>query len=118
MVSDTGGNGRETLSYISYRKRRRTNGYRLGGSRNDGLPTIDVTALAWQASATCATSDPELFFPEGPVHPYAVRLCRECPVMPECLEFALADPRLHGIWGGTTGEERHRIRDRARGRAG
>jgi hypothetical protein len=33
-------------------------------------------------------------------------LCRRCLVREECLEFALTDPTLVGIFGGTTERER------------
>lgn len=36
--------------------------------------------------------------------------CAGCPVRSECLETALADPGLRGVWGGTTVRERHKIR--------
>jgi WhiB family redox-sensing transcriptional regulator len=44
----------------------------------------------------------------------ARRLCGGCPVRQECLETALADPDLTGMWGGTTPVERRQMR---RGRA-
>src|SRR5690606_9161462 len=40
----------------------------------------------------------------------AKAVCATCPVMSECLEYALAEQVQHGIWGGTTAEERTRIR--------
>lgn len=40
----------------------------------------------------------------------ATRNCRGCPSAIPCLEFALADPELDGVWGGTTTEQRHRMR--------
>ena len=48
----------------------------------------------------------------------AVRaLCAECPVRQECLEAALADESLVGLWGGTTELERREIRRRGRAAA-
>lgn len=40
----------------------------------------------------------------------ATRNCAGCPVATDCLTYALADPELLGIWGGTTTQERNRIR--------
>jgi WhiB family transcriptional regulator, redox-sensing transcriptional regulator len=37
-------------------------------------------------------------------------LCEGCPVRQECLETALADDSLVGLWGGTTDAERREIR--------
>jgi WhiB family redox-sensing transcriptional regulator len=39
-------------------------------------------------------------------------LCATCPVRVECLEYALADESLTGLWGGTTDTERRMIRRR------
>jgi Transcription factor WhiB len=36
--------------------------------------------------------------------------CAECPVRTECLRYALADPDLVGVWGGTTGAMRRDMR--------
>jgi WhiB family transcriptional regulator, redox-sensing transcriptional regulator len=41
-------------------------------------------------------------------------LCDDCPVRRDCLEVALADDLLVGLWGGTTDADR---RERRRGRA-
>jgi WhiB family redox-sensing transcriptional regulator len=37
--------------------------------------------------------------------------CGRCPVRSKCLEFA-QDNAVYGIWGGTTVQERQRIRRR------
>jgi WhiB family transcriptional regulator, redox-sensing transcriptional regulator len=39
-------------------------------------------------------------------------LCADCPVRQECLEAALTDTDLMGLWGGTTETERREIRRR------
>ena len=36
-----------------------------------------------------------------------------CPVRDECLDYALADPSLQGVWGGRTDAERRVLRHRA-----
>ena len=41
-------------------------------------------------------------------HP-AKAFCRPCPVRDDCLEVALTDPTLKGVWGGRTARERRRI---------
>lgn len=40
----------------------------------------------------------------------AKQVCRRCPEKKPCLEYALADPRLIGVWGGTTRRDREGIR--------
>lgn len=61
----------------------------------------------------CRDEDPELFFPlpreanYGGAAEKAKSVCRRCPVGAECLQWALGSPTaLHGVWGGTTEEER------------
>jgi hypothetical protein len=59
--------------------------------------------------------DTELFFPEGTPTREARRACASCPVVSQCLEYAL-DWGVIGIWGGTTMRERRKIlRDRNEG---
>jgi WhiB family redox-sensing transcriptional regulator len=56
--------------------------------------------------------DPELFFPVSATGKSleqateAKRICAGCRVQRECLSFALRTLQAHGIWGGTTEEER------------
>lgn len=40
----------------------------------------------------------------------AKRLCDGCPVKNACLSYALTDPELRGIWGGTTTADRVKLR--------
>jgi WhiB family redox-sensing transcriptional regulator len=44
----------------------------------------------------------------------AKTVCARCEVRGECLAFALATRQLHGIWGGTSPEERTVLRNKAR----
>lgn len=37
---------------------------------------------------------------------YAKSLCANCDVIDQCLKFAIDNNIQHGIWGGTTPEER------------
>ncbi len=41
----------------------------------------------------------------------AIDICRKCPVLTQCLEYALRHPEsaAYGIWGGTTDAQRRRI---------
>jgi WhiB family redox-sensing transcriptional regulator len=73
-------------------------------------------ATNWRASGACLHSDPDLFFPissagrAGEQIAQAKAICSRCPVRRECLEFAYANAPVHGIWGGTTLEERQQAR--------
>lgn len=70
---------------------------------------------AWRTRAACRREDPELFFPVGTAGParlqaeQAKAVCRRCQVTAECLTWAVRTGQQHGIWGGTTAEERRRI---------
>lgn len=61
--------------------------------------------------APCASADPDAWFStdKGDIG-YAKRVCGECPFKQECLEFAMQDPELHGVWGGKTRLERAKSR--------
>lgn len=68
----------------------------------------------WQEQAACKQADPDLFFPErGSPGDSAKRVCVNCAVRLECLEYALANSERYGIWGGLTERERTRLRRRA-----
>lgn len=57
---------------------------------------------------------PELFFPEDIPDPEkrelsikaAKKICKRCPIMTECLTYALESNQRWGVWGGTEGHER------------
>ena len=64
----------------------------------------------WWDSAVCAQTDPELFFPEKGLRPREAKaVCARCPVRAECLEDALTQDRVYGVWGGTTERERRKL---------
>ena len=80
--------------------------------------------MTWRDRASCADTDPEVFFlgygsPRRglgrlsvTVKARALELCVGCPVMAECLGYALSMPVAadFGIWGGTTANQRIRLR--------
>jgi WhiB family redox-sensing transcriptional regulator len=75
-------------------------------------------APEWRASGACLTADPDLFFPIATGHVAAKQItkaqqvCARCGVRQQCLEFAMRTGEAHGIWGGTTPEDRTRARRR------
>lgn len=80
------------------------------------IRTHDWDADHWRSRSICRDSNPDLFFPIGTTGQAleqieaAKAICAECPVRQECLEFALATNQESGVWGGTTDEERRRLR--------
>ena len=76
--------------------------------------TDEDSALAWQADALCAQTDPEAFFPEkGGSTREAKKVCIGCEVRAECLEYALKNDERFGIWGGLSERERRKLKRRA-----
>jgi WhiB family redox-sensing transcriptional regulator len=66
--------------------------------------------------------DPEIFFPDdermkpsevAQATAAAKKICHSCNYISECLEYAVLN-KEDGIWGGTTKQERRRIRARRR----
>ncbi len=86
---------------------------------SDGTPAnlIDLIhgpGVDWQNFANCQSTDPEAFFPEkGQPGEDARRICRNCIVRADCLEYALAADEQFGVWGGMTERERRRLKRRA-----
>ncbi|MEU0965798.1 WhiB family transcriptional regulator [Streptomyces sp. NPDC005917] len=86
--------------------------------------------MSWREVASCRDGDPDLFFPIGhsDCGPTLVQIgeakavCRRCPVMQQCLAWALDAHPVEGIWGGTTENERRSMRrslmDRSRQASG
>lgn len=76
----------------------------------------------WRSSAACMSADPDLFFPISSAGPalsqvaQAKAICGSCQVRQACLDFALATGQVHGVWGGTTEEERQLLRLRSQPR--
>jgi hypothetical protein len=66
--------------------------------------------------ALCAEIDPELFFPpkgQFPETQNPKKICNRCEIKQKCLDYALKDPELKGIWGGTNEPDRYKIRNRS-----
>jgi len=64
----------------------------------------------WQLDGACRTApDAAIFFP-SPGDTEALRaakaMCGGCPVVQECLEYALGNNERYGIWGGKSTRER------------
>lgn len=74
----------------------------------------------WRDDAECRSPfyDPEQWFPGGTTGPWipqiedAKAVCRSCPVMATCRQWALDNRQEGGIWGGMTEQDRANWRRR------
>ena len=65
----------------------------------------------WRARSACAAVEPSTFFPDAEGRPdAALAMCQKCSVAGHCLAAALTTAEPEGVWGGTTPEERRRMR--------
>jgi WhiB family redox-sensing transcriptional regulator len=70
----------------------------------------------WRHDAACRDEDPELFFPVGSSSPalrqeiQAKAVCSGCLVRVECLSWALVAGERDGVWGGTSEDDRRKMR--------
>ena len=72
-------------------------------------------SLAWHDRAACRNVQTDVFFPgrgDRKRIRVALEYCETCPVIFECLTYAIhfADRDLPGIYGGTTENERTKLR--------
>ena len=69
--------------------------------------------MSWRDERACVGVPVEVFFPtyEGSTL-QAKRICAGCPVVAECLQYALDNDELDGVWGGLSAAERWRGRER------
>ncbi len=64
----------------------------------------------WMAEGLCNHHPPAVFFPsDGVGVEIAKKICAECPVKSECLEYALELRVDHGVWGGESERQRRRM---------
>ncbi|MEP6561890.1 MAG: WhiB family transcriptional regulator [Nakamurella sp.] len=80
----------------------------------DRLPDPIAENWQWQTTAACRGMDSEYFF-HPPDERNAARktriatakaICRNCPAVQACLDYALAVREPYGIWGGLSEDER------------
>ena len=75
--------------------------------------------MDWRFEAACLSHDPELFFPIGDSGPAVAQIeqaksvCSSCPVVRDCLTWALESGQDSGVWGGMSESERLQLRRRS-----
>lgn len=63
----------------------------------------------WRAKAQCKGIDPSTFFTVDVIKVKSVKkICENCSVKEDCLQFALTNEISWGIYGGMTPKERNR----------
>ena len=78
--------------------------------------SLNTAIDTWRANSSCRDTDPDLFFPVGTTGPAleqiaaAKAVCDSCEAKAPCLEFALTTNQDSGVWGGTSEEERRKLR--------
>lgn len=89
-------------------------------TRTDGTVWTEgslIPSEPWMRDGRCVFSESDLHFP----HPSAAEqihrakaMCLACPVLADCLRYALEHGEAEGIWGATTPVERaavHRLKE-------
>lgn len=72
------------------------------------IPTPDIEP--WRLDALCSQSDPDRWFPaKGEASKQAQEICRRCPSMAACLEYALDNEIRWGVWGATNQNQREKL---------
>lgn len=77
----------------------------------DPLPADPPRAEPWMDDAACAEIATEMFFPEkGGSTRDAKKVCADCTVAAQCLDFAMRNDERFGIFGGLSERERRKLR--------
>ena len=71
--------------------------------------------MKFSDTPACNGIDVEVFFTEEKGHypalDYIKKICNTCPVRTECFDYAI-DNLVHGLWAGTTKDERDKYRSK------
>ncbi|AAN07983.1 WhiB transcription factor [Mycobacterium phage RitSun] len=76
------------------------------------IQLAEVHTDDWRRKALCTHEDGDIWFLNESGHyvnDAARKICWECPVQPQCLQWALKHNEL-GVWGGFSEKERQRIK--------
>lgn len=65
---------------------------------------------SWEGAA-CASLNPEIFFDANQNEQMAKNICRSCPIVEKCLDYAMQNTDMMGIWGATNEKERKALRE-------
>jgi WhiB family redox-sensing transcriptional regulator len=73
-----------------------------------GQKTSGIDLMLWADDAACKDTPIGLWFPDPGFFADgdALRMCRRCPVMMKCREYAINNGLDDGVWGGLTADQR------------
>lgn len=94
-----------TTSYVDAAGQRRFNRERIFPREEDD---------SWRTQAACIGLGDLFFIERGDSARPAKAICAICPVIDDCLDYALANSLKHGIWGGLSERERRRVKTNRR----
>ena len=60
----------------------------------------------WVSRAACLGMNIDIWFSSDAASTEAKLICGECAVRVTCLDYAISNQEMHGIWGGLTTPER------------
>jgi WhiB family redox-sensing transcriptional regulator len=72
---------------------------------------IDKMRPAFYFKANCLDANLSWFFPnqgQSGLMQKAIEICNRCEVKEECFDYAMKGQIEHGVWGGTSAEQRRR----------
>jgi|TARA_B110001454_G_C12709424_1_gene430069 hypothetical protein len=72
---------------------------------------LSIEKRDWTLKALCKDLETDIFYPQRGESTVIIKtICRACPVVKPCLEYAMRNMEKFGIWGGTSERERRRMR--------
>lgn len=86
------------------------------------LPALVSENWDWQVNAACRGAGVDLFFNPDSERGKSKRMreaaakavCVTCPVIEQCLSWAMTVGEPYGVWGGMTADERQELRGQRR----
>jgi hypothetical protein len=73
-------------------------------------PKQPIPRADWIEQAACRNYYRDAWYGETQMLiEYAKNICHTCPVMNDCLDFALRNDERHGVWGGLSANQRMKL---------
>ena len=71
-----------------------------------------IESASWMQKGKCRGLQTDIFYSEQGRRSIntAKAICSECPIRQQCLDYAMRNQELYGIWGGHTEIERKKLR--------